>query len=84
MYAYEVGAGSAGSVVTFKLSENPTNQVLVLEGGGDPNPLTSIPFLILYVRGQPSLDYIYKTVPQNNSSFISTDGVGKKLNLIPM
>ena len=63
-----VGAGSAGSVVASRLSEDEDNTVLLLEAGGhyDDNPLLHIP--MLYPLLQHSVyDWEYYTEPQKVS-----------------
>lgn len=60
-----VGAGSAGSIVANRLSKH--FNVLLLERGGEPNPLTVVPGLESSMLGRPEVDYRYMTVPQNSS-----------------
>ncbi|XP_031636373.1 glucose dehydrogenase [FAD, quinone]-like isoform X1 [Contarinia nasturtii] len=53
-----VGAGSAGSVVASRLSENPNWKVLLLEAGGDPPIESEIPFMISSLQNT-SVDWGY-------------------------
>lgn len=65
--SFTVGAGSAGSVLANRLSRK--FKVLVLEAGGQPNPLMAIPALAIPLELHPELDWMYYTVPQSNACF---------------
>ena len=67
-----LGAGSAGCVLANRLSENPSNKVLLLEAGGKDNyPWIHIPVGYFKTMHNPSVDWCYKTEPDetmNNRS----------------
>lgn len=63
-----VGAGSAGSVVANRLSEEGNNSVLLLEAGGAQNFLSDIPMLWL-TNAKSDIDWVYVTEPMPNAAY---------------
>jgi choline dehydrogenase len=60
-----VGAGSAGSVIAARLSENPGIQVILLEAGGtNRHPYVRVPLAVANLLGNPRFDWRFSTVPQ--------------------
>ncbi|XP_067674972.1 L-sorbose 1-dehydrogenase-like [Haliotis asinina] len=64
-----VGAGSAGSVLASRLSENDHVNVLLIEAGGDDRhqPLVDIPFLSPMAMWNEQFDWHYLTEPLKNA-----------------
>lgn len=64
-----VGGGAAGSVLANRLSQNPENQVLLLEKGGDPNPFTQVPALAStnIISGSQTISHRFRTITQANA-----------------
>lgn len=60
-----VGAGSSGSVVANRLSEN--FKVLLLEAGGEPYYGTYTPANALFMLTQPEVQWNFQTVPQGKA-----------------
>jgi choline dehydrogenase-like flavoprotein len=61
-----VGGGTAGLVLAARLSENGSINVGVLEAGElkQDDPSISTPLLCSSIQGDPSYDWMFKTVPQ--------------------
>ncbi|XP_037523519.1 glucose dehydrogenase [FAD, quinone], partial [Rhipicephalus sanguineus] len=70
-----VGAGSAGSVVANRLSENGATSVLLLEAGGIETPDLAVPFFS-FIAANENNTWMYATVPQNKSCLSFPGHVG--------
>jgi len=62
-----VGAGSAGSTLAGRLSEDRDNSVCVLEAGGsDDKAIIRTPMLLQQAMTTPEINWDYETVPQDH------------------
>lgn len=73
-----VGAGSAGSVLANRLSANGEHSVLLLEAGGNPNPMQNVPIYFGVILHTPQIDYDFYTVPQPNACLALREHVSSK------
>ena len=63
-----IGAGSAGCVLANRLSENPNNNVLLLESGGeDRNPLIHIPAGYIKTMVNPAINWMFESEAEASS-----------------
>ena len=65
-----IGAGASGSVLAKRLVEadGGSNSVLVLEAGGDPNPISEVPWAVTSLMARDSdMMYPYESVPQTRA-----------------
>jgi choline dehydrogenase len=62
-----VGAGSAGCVLANRLSQNPSNRVLLLEAGGpDSSPFIHMPAGLARLATKQDINWSYNTEPQDH------------------
>jgi len=77
VYDFLVGAGSAGSILASRLSENGSIRVLLLEAGGVPSPILALPTLAFSATNIKAHDWAHRTVPQRNAALALNNRVSQ-------
>ena len=62
-----VGAGSAGGAVSNRLSENPQNNVLLIEAGRASHPVTRLPASFALLIDNPLANWRYRSEPEEST-----------------
>ena len=63
-----VGAGSAGAAVASRLSESPSNKVLLIEAGPLSHPWTRLPVGYAKLINNPAANWLYAAEPEANTN----------------
>lgn len=71
----QVGSGAAGAVVAHRLSTSKNIKVLLIEAGGDPSFLNSVPGISADLIGYPETDWMHMTVPQKHACWAMKNNV---------
>ncbi|MBT3534853.1 MAG: choline dehydrogenase [Rhodospirillaceae bacterium] len=63
-----VGAGSAGSALAYRLSENPANKVLLLEAGKASHPYSRLPVSFGLLIDHPGANWRFSSEPEEGTA----------------
>ena len=63
-----IGAGSAGSVLATRLSEDPDTKVLLLEAGGETHFLSRFPISYGVFINKPGVNWLYASQPEESTA----------------
>ncbi|MFP6708959.1 MAG: GMC family oxidoreductase N-terminal domain-containing protein [Alphaproteobacteria bacterium] len=63
-----VGAGSAGSALAYRLSENPANKVLLLEAGKASHPFSRVPVSFGLLIDNPAANWRFFSEPEEGTA----------------